>query len=422
MISAVALRARLDAGELTPEAAIRQSLEAVERADGELGAFVATNAQGALASATGQNGPSGPLSGIAIGVKDIIDTADMPTAMGSAIYEGWRPKADAALVMLARRAGASILGKTATTAFAHADPPGTRNPHDPAHTPGGSSSGSAAAVGAGMVPLAFGTQTGGSVIRPASFCGVAAIKPSFRLLPTAGIKCYSISLDTAGLFAATVADAGFALAALTGRDLGAPASPQGLRIGVTRQGFAGEAEPAGQAALDTAIKALERDGATLVDRPDPEPFATAWKLHPVISDGEALRSLAWEWQTQRALIPPKLTEALSTAEAIGPVEFDEARRAGKRARVAAHDFFEGIDAVITFSAPGAAPKGLGSTGDPKFNRLWTLLGVPCVNVPGCLDAQGLPVGVQVVAPFGRDAMALAVASKLEHALSRRVGA
>jgi Asp-tRNA(Asn)/Glu-tRNA(Gln) amidotransferase A subunit family amidase len=419
MISVVALRARLDAGEITSEAAIRQSLEAVEQSDTDIGAFVATNPQGALASAAARQGP---LSGIAVGVKDIIDTADMPTAMGSRIYAGWRPKADASLVMLARRAGASILGKTATTAFAHSDPPGTRNPHDLAHTPGGSSSGSAAAVGAGMVPLAFGTQTGGSVIRPASFCGVAAIKPSFRLLPTVGIKCFSISLDTAGLFAATAADIAFALAALTGRDLSAPASPQGLRIGVTHQEFAGEAEPAANAALATAVKALEQDGATLLERRAPDEFATAWTLHPIIAGGEALRSLAWEWDTQRALMPPMLTEALSASESIQPAEFDEARRAGKRARVAAHDFFEGLDAVITFSAPGAAPKGLASTGDAKFNRLWTLLGLPCVNVPGCRDAQGLPVGVQVVAQFGRDAMALAVATRLEQALSRRMDA
>ncbi|MFI5015127.1 MAG: amidase [Hyphomicrobiales bacterium] len=415
MISAVALRSRLEQGELTAEAAVRRSIEAVERTDPAIRAFVATDAAGALRSAAGR---PGPLSGIAIGVKDIIDTADMPTAMGSPIYAGWRPRADAAIVMLARQAGASILGKTATTAFAQSDAPDTRNPHDHGRTPGGSSSGSAAAVGAGMVPLAFGTQTGGSVIRPASYCGVAAIKPSFRLLPAAGIKCYSISLDTAGLFAATVADVAFALAALTGRDLGRSAAGRPLRIGVTRQDFAGDAEPASQAALEAAIEALDQGGAALIERRDPPEFARAWQLHPIIADGEALRSLAWEWHTHREMIPPKLAKALSAAEGIGLVEFDEARRAGKRARVAAHVFFQDIDAAITFSSPGVAPQGLGSTGEAVFNRLWTLLGVPCVNVPGYRDGNGLPVGVQVVAPFGRDAEALAVAAVLERALSR----
>jgi Asp-tRNA(Asn)/Glu-tRNA(Gln) amidotransferase A subunit family amidase len=415
MMSAVALRARLGRGEITVEGAIRQSLEAIDNLDRDIRAFVALNRAAAPREGAER---LGPLSGIAIGVKDIIDTADMPTEMGSAIYAGWRPRADAALVMLARKAGASIVGKTATTAFAQGDPPATRNPHDHAHTPGGSSSGSAAAVAAGMVPIAFGTQTGGSVIRPASYCGVTAVKPSYRLLPTTGIKCYSISLDTAGLFAATVADAAFALAALTGRDFSLSGKAGAPRIAVTRQGFAGEVDPASEAALKTAIEALERDGAKVVDVQDPPEFATAWRLHPIIGDGEALRSLAWEWETHRALIPPKLTEALSAAEAISPQEFDEARRAGKRARIAAHDFFRDIDAVITFSAPGPAPEGLASTGDAKFNRLWTLLGVPCVNVPGCQDGRGLPVGVQVIAPFGRDDRALAVALRLEAALQR----
>ena len=416
MMSAMALRARLGRGEITLEGAIRQSLEAIDDLDGDIRAFVAVNA-GAARSQGAER--SGPLSGIAIGVKDIIDTADMPTEMGSPIYAGWRPKADAALVMLARKAGARIVGKTATTAFAQGDPARRRAIRMIRRIrPGGSSSGSAAAVAAGMVPLAFGTQTGGSVIRPASYCGVAAIKPSYRLLPTTGIKCYSISLDTAGLFAATVADAAFGLAALTGRDFSLPGEARAPRVGVTRQAFAGEADPASEAALKSAIEALERDGAKIFDIQDPPEFATAWRLHPIIGDGEALRSLAWEWETHRDLIPPRLTEALSAAEAIGPEEFDEARRAGKRARIATHHFFREIDAVITFSAPGPAPKGLASTGDAKFNRLWTLLGVPCVNVPGYLDGRGLPVGVQVIAPFGRDDRALALASRLEAALQR----
>ncbi len=418
MISAVALRARLSKGELDEEAAIRQSLEAIDASDGKVRAFVATDAAGALGCASRR---SGPLSGIAVGVKDIIDTAAMPTAMGSPIYAGWRPKADASLVMLARRAGASIVGKTATTAFAQGDAPDTRNPRDLTRTPGGSSSGSAAAVAAGMVPLAFGTQTGGSVIRPASFCGVAAIKPSYRLLPTVGIKCYSTSLDTAGIFAATVPDTAFALSALTGRSLEEPDAAKASRIAVVRQGFAGEPEPAGEAALKAASLALEASGMSVTDVDDPVEFAAAWTIHPIIGDGEALRSLAWEWETHRALIPPKLTKALNDAERISPAEFDEARRIGKRARLAAHDFFKEVDAVITFSAPGVAPQGLESTGDPKFNRLWTLLGVPCVNVPGYRDGAGLPVGIQVIAPFGRDAIALAVAAKLERALSHRGG-
>jgi Asp-tRNA(Asn)/Glu-tRNA(Gln) amidotransferase A subunit family amidase len=413
MMSLSGLRARIDRGDLTPVASIRLSLEAVARRDPDIAAFVAVNPEAALAAA---GVAQGPLRGIAVGVKDTIDTADMPTAMGSPIYAGWRPKADAAIVMGARLAGASILGKTTASPFAYLDPTDTRNPHDPGHTPGGSSAGSAAAVAAGMVALAIGSQTGGSVIRPASFCGVAAIKPSFRLLPTAGLKPYSISLDTLGLFAAAVADLAFALAALSGRDFAATLSAP--RLGIAWQDFAGPADPAAQTALAKAAQALERAGATLVDRPAPPEFAEAWMQHPTIADVEALHALAWEWHTHRAQMPPKLTAALAAAETVGTARFDDARRAGKRARLAAHDFFSDIDAAITFAAPGAAPAGLGSTGDSRFNRLWTLLGVPCVNVPGCRDAAGLPIGIQVVARFGADATALAVAALLEAALSR----
>src|SRR5215212_12223331 len=182
MISLLDVLRRIDAGEITPQDAIRAAHDAIGRADDEIRAFVHVDASARAAA-------EGPLRGIAVGVKDIVDTADMPTEMGSPLYAGWRPKADAPVVTALRKAGATPIGKTATTAFAFLDPAPTRNPRNTGHTPGGSSSGSAAAVAAGMVPLAIGTQTGGSVIRPVSYCGVAAIKPSFRLIPTVGVKC-----------------------------------------------------------------------------------------------------------------------------------------------------------------------------------------------------------------------------------------
>ena len=195
MISLADLQRRIASGALSADAALAQSQEAITAHDRALGAFVCRDE-----NARAQN--AGPLRGIAVGIKDIIDTADFPTEMGSPIYRGFRPRADAPVVAALKRAGATVVGKTTTTAFAANDPTATFNPHNHAHTPGGSSSGSAAAVGAGMIPLALGTQTGGSVIRPASFCGAAAIKPSYRLLPTVGVKCFSWSLDTVGLFAA----------------------------------------------------------------------------------------------------------------------------------------------------------------------------------------------------------------------------
>ena len=210
MMSLAELQRRIDAGDLSADAAIAQSLEAIGAHDKTIGAFVCRNEAVGAASA-------GPLRGIAVGIKDIIDTADFPTQMGSAIYSGWQPRADAAVVMMLKQVGASIVGKTTTTAFASIDPTATLNPRNPQHTPGGSSSGSAAAVAAGMIPLALGTQTGGSVIRPASYCGVAAIKPSFRLLPTVGVKCYSWTLDTVGMFAAGIKDLAHGLSAMTNR-------------------------------------------------------------------------------------------------------------------------------------------------------------------------------------------------------------
>src|ERR1700731_1997144 len=239
MISLVELQRRIDAGDLSPDAALAQSLAAIDTHEKAIGAFVCRAENPRAAS-------KGPLRGIAVGIKDIIDTAELPAEMGSPIYKGYRPRADAAVVMMLKQAGATIVGKTTTTAFAANDPTATLNPRNHAHTPGGSSSGSAAAVAAGMIPLALGTQTGGSVIRPASFCGVAAIKPSYRLLPTVGVKCFSWTLDTVGLFAAGVSDLAHGLAAMTNRpELLPAATTKAPRIGLVRQEFAGEPDAAG---------------------------------------------------------------------------------------------------------------------------------------------------------------------------------
>src|SRR6202047_800357 len=228
MISLAELQRRIDSGGLSAAAAIAQSVDAIEAHEKAIGAFVCRAENPRAAS-------KGPLRGIAVGIKDIIDTAELPAEMGSPIYKGYRPRADAAVVMMLKQAGATVVGKTTTTAFAANDPTATLNPHNHGHTPGGSSSGSAAAVAAGMIPLALGTQTGGSVIRPASFCGVAAIKPSFNLLPRVGVKCFSWTLDTVGLFAAGVADLAHGLSAMTNRpELVPRGKMQAPRLGLVR--------------------------------------------------------------------------------------------------------------------------------------------------------------------------------------------
>jgi Asp-tRNA(Asn)/Glu-tRNA(Gln) amidotransferase A subunit family amidase len=410
MISLTDLQRRIDSGDLSPDAALAQSLQAIDAHEKTIGAFVCR-------AENPRAGNSGPLRGIAVGIKDIIDTSNLPTEMGSPIYRGFRPRADAAVVMMLKQAGATIVGKTTTTAFAANDPTATLNPRNHAHTPGGSSSGSAAAVAAGMIPLALGTQTGGSVIRPASFCGVAAIKPTYRLLPTVGVKCFSWTLDTVGLFAAGVADLAHGLSAMTKRpELLPAAAVKAPRIGLVRQEFAGAPEAAGAEALKVAAAAAERAGASVRALTLPDIVAEAWRIQPTIQEFEAHQAFAWEYRENYDAMPPKLRGRLDESLDIGPAAYDAARAIAMRARAALAETFEQVDVLLTLAAPGAAPKGLASTGDPRFNRLWTLMGIPCVNIPAYVAEGGLPVGVQVIAGYGDDAKALAAARFVEEAL------
>lgn len=412
MISLAELQRRIDAGDLSTEAAVAQSLEAIRARDKTIGAFVCHVDQVRTANA-------GPLRGIAVGIKDIMDTADFPTEMGSPIYRGFRSRGDAAVVMLLKHVGASIAGKTTTTAFASVDPTPTLNPHNHGHTPGGSSSGSAAAVAAGMIPLALGTQTGGSVIRPASFCGVAAIKPSYRLLPTVGVKCYSWTLDTVGLFAAGVDDVARGLAAMTGRpELLLPSAISTPRIGMVTQDFADAPDASGAEALRIATKAAERAGASVQTLNLPGVIAEAWQAHPVIQEFEAHQALAWEYCENYDAMAPLLRARLDESKHTPPAAYDAAIAVASRARQALETVFDEVDVLLTLSAPGAAPKGLESTGDARYNRLWTLMGVPCVNVPASVAEGNLPVGVQVIARYGADAKALAAARFVEQALKQ----
>ncbi len=410
MISLADQQRRIENGALTPDAALAESLAAIDAQEGTIKAFV-TRAKNPRARA------EGPLRGIAVGIKDIIDTADMPTEMGCpAIYRGNQPRADASIVMLLKQAGATVAGKTTTTAFAANDPTPTLNPRNHGHTPGGSSSGSAAAVGAGMLPLAVGTQTGGSVIRPASFCGVAAIKPSYRLLPPVGVKCFSWTLDTVGLFAAGVEDVAIALAAITKRAellAGAIVSP---RIGVVTQDFAGDPEPIGAEALQIAARAAARAGASVREMKMPEIVAEAWRIHPIVQDFEAHQAFAWEYRENYDAFPPLLRGRLDESRGYTAAQYDSARSVAKKARAALSDVLKDVDVLLALSAPGVPPKGLASTGDPRFNRLWTLMGTPCVNVPAYVADGNLPIGVQVIADFGDDAKALSAARFLERAL------
>jgi len=416
MLSALDLVLRVEAGELTPRAVVDICAEAIAAGESQIGAFAALDLAAARQAAEAPNIAAMPLRGLPVGIKDIFDTADLPTQYGSRVYAGHRPRADAAAVAMVRRAGGLILGKTVTTEFASLVPAGTRNPRDPAHTPGGSSSGSAAAVAAAMLPLALGSQTGGSVIRPAAFCGIAGFKPSYQLIPTVGMKAFSWHLDTVGLFAAGVADVGFAAAAITDRDLrvdrGVPAAP---RFALVRTHSWPQASAAMQAALEAAARAAEKAGATVNELTLPPLLEEAHRLHRTIQDYEAFCALAYEYDHHRGALGQALRVQLDRAAAITAAEYDAARSVAKRARAALGDWMSGHDAILTPSAPGAAPHGLASTGDPVFNRLWTLMGTPCVNVPVLRESE-LPLGLQIVGRFGRDRAALEAALFLETAI------
>jgi Asp-tRNA(Asn)/Glu-tRNA(Gln) amidotransferase A subunit family amidase len=419
MLSALDLARRIEAGELTPRAVVDMCAEAIAARDKEIGAFVVLDLVAARRAAENPKLAATPLRGLPVGFKDIFDTADFPTQYGSPIYAGFQPRADAAAVALTRRAGGIVMGKTATTEFATMVPAVTRNPHNLEHTPGGSSSGSCAAVAAAMLPIAFGSQTAGSVIRPAAFCGIAGFKPSYRLIPTAGVKDVAWHLDTAGVFGAGVADVAYVTAAVTGRDLRVDRSTLAPpRIALVRSHLWPQASAAMQQAVESAARSAAAAGAKVVDLTLPPILEEAYAAQFIIQDYETFRSRAFEYDRHRDRLGKELRESLDAAAAITADTYDAARRTSSRARQVFADTMADYDVILTPSAPGAAPHGLGSTGNPMFNRLWTLMGTPCVNVPGLSEGE-LPLGIQIVGRFGRDRAALEAALFLERAIARK---
>jgi Asp-tRNA(Asn)/Glu-tRNA(Gln) amidotransferase A subunit family amidase len=417
MLSALDLARRVEAGQLTPRSVVEMCAEAIAAREGEVRAFTALDLEQARQAAEDKKFAALPLRGLPVAFKDIYDTADFPTQYGSPIYAGNRPRGDATAVVMTRQAGGIVIGKTVTTEFASLVPSVTRNPHNLEHTPGGSSSGSCASVAAGMVPITFGTQTAGSVVRPASFCGVAGFKPSYRMIPLVGVKDVSWHLDTAGVFGAGVADVAFAAAAVTGRDLrvdGKTLTPP--RIALTRTHLWNEASPAMQKALETTAHAAEAAGAKVSDLTLPPNLEQAYAAQFVVQDYETARSLAFEYDRHRDKIDPRLRDALETGNRISADDYDAARRTASRGRQVLADCMADYDVVLTPSAPGAAPRGFTTTGNAMFNRLWTLMGAPCVNVPGMTD-NGLPLGMQIVGRFGRDRTTLEAALFVERAIA-----
>jgi amidase len=411
-LGAAELAGLLARRELTAERLARACLERIAAREPEVRAFAHLDPERVLAGARAldRGALRGPLHGLPIGVKDIIDTFDYPTEHGSAIYAGNRPASDAACVALARTAGALVLGKTVTTEFATFAPGPTTNPRKPAHTPGGSSSGSAAAVADCMLPLAFGTQTGGSVIRPAAYCGVVGYKPSFDLLPRAGVKAISESLDTVGVFARSVEDAALFVAALSGREaLHVPRALRAPRLGLCLTPQWPAARPETHEFFDDIAGHLSRRGAHVTSLALPQEFDALAALHGTVWDYEIARCLADEYARHRERIGDALRGKLERGRAASADAYDVAQRAVRTCRARLAEALQDCDALVAPAAPGEAPAGLSSTGDSIFNRMWTLLHAPAVCVPVRPGPLGLPLGVQLVGRIGDDARTLACA-------------
>jgi Asp-tRNA(Asn)/Glu-tRNA(Gln) amidotransferase A subunit family amidase len=366
--------------------------------------------------------PLGPLHGVPIGVKDLYDTTDFPTEYGSALWEGYRPKRDAAVVTRLRQAGAVILGKTVSTEYAYYQPNKTRNPHNPAHTPGGSSSGSAAAVAAGMVPAALGSQTNGSVIRPAAFCGVVGYKPTHGTIPRTGAMLLSRTLDTVGVLTQSVADAGLLVQVLAGTDgqdpdarpaptdLAAAASrplPRAPRLAFVQTPAWKYIEPA----TEKLFRTLARDlGAT--EKELPRSFDNSIERHGVVMAVDMATNFLKDYERGRDKLSPALCQQLERGRQVPAAVYRDAIEARETLNRELDPLFDEFDAILTPAAPGPAPV-LATTGNPAFCSLWTYLGTPAVTLPLLQAGNGLPIGVQLIGRRGNDAQLLSLAHTIE---------
>jgi Asp-tRNA(Asn)/Glu-tRNA(Gln) amidotransferase A subunit family amidase len=436
-LSAAEAARRIREGLLTSQELVESCLERIAQVDEKIQAWTfldekhARDQARAADEAKASASAIGPLHGIPVGLKDIIDTADMPTENGTVLHKGRTPREDAAVAKMLRAAGAVILGKTVTTECAYFSPGKTRNPHNPEHTPGGSSSGSAAAVAAGMVPLALGSQTAGSVIRPAAFCGAYGFKPTHGLIPRSGILALSRTLDHVGLFARSVEDLALLLEQLQGYDELDPDTRPRARIAF---GDISLEEPPLEPMFafiktphwertdpDTkeAYAELQETLGKQVEEVELFPSAAeAWDWHRTIMECEMAANLEPLWLAGRDKLSEKLRSLLERGRETKALDYQRAlRRIAPTVESLDELFEQRYDAILTPSALGTAPKGLGSTGDPVFCSIWTLLGMPAITLPLMQGQNGLPLGVQLVGRKGYDARLLRTARWLEKKVS-----
>jgi Asp-tRNA(Asn)/Glu-tRNA(Gln) amidotransferase A subunit family amidase len=429
LLGARAARAAIDSGLLSSEQLVEACFARIDLLEDEIGAWAHIDRETALAQARAADAfrmrglPVGALHGLPIGIKDIIDTADYPTERGTVLHHGRRPDRDATLVSLLKEAGAIILGKTVSTEMAVYAPGKTRNPHNLEHTPGGSSSGSAAAVAAAMAPLAVGTQTNGSVIRPASYCGVYGFKPSFGRISRHGVLEQSPPLDTVGVFArdlddlAMIADVLMRFDAQDAAmspvapprlaDVLAADVPLGLHFVFVRTPAWEQVEPQTKDALREFIDAVNDTREKTIDVIDlPPPFAELYEDHRKVMEGDLARSFADEYRRGKSELSDVLREMIERGQQVSDAEYDAAlaRRADYNALL--DEFFDEYDAILTPATPGPAPAGVEATGSPIMSTIWTFCGTPALSLPVFRSTQGLPFGIQAVGPVDEDARLL----------------
>ena len=426
-LSATAAAGKIRSGEISSEELVRACLHRIEQQEPTVHAWRFLDPELALVQARRCDASEtrSPLHGVPVAVKDQFDTADMPTGYGSPIYEGHRPMADAGSVARLREAGAVILGKTKLTEFALYHPTDTTNPLDPARTPGGSSSGSAAAVADFMVPVATGTQTVGSIIRPASYCGIFGYKPTFGSISRSGVLPLCASLDHVGLFARTVEDLELLTKAITGTHPHHPsirtAQPTGFglrhpddferpRIAFVRTPQWPELDVSIRTRLEKAVTQLGEAGAVVDETSLPAKFGGLVEAQNTILEVELSCALSYEFENYPDRISDLLRGVIEQGNSVEMERYLEALKLAAECRWESVGLFRDHDVLLAPSVRGEAPVGLESTGDPLFCRMWTLLGLPCVSVPGIHGLDGLPLGVQIIGPMYGDGLTLSVAN------------
>jgi Asp-tRNA(Asn)/Glu-tRNA(Gln) amidotransferase A subunit family amidase len=420
-LDATALAIGLGRREIKAEELVQACLERIAEREPQVQAWTYLAGDAALACARelDRGAVRGLLHGLPLGVKDLFDTHDMPTTYGSPIYRDHQPPADASAVALCRQQGAIMLGKTVTTEFATFTPGKTRNPHRLTHTPGGSSSGSAAAVADHMVPLAFASQTAASVIRPAAYCGIVGYKPSFGSINRSGVKPLSDGLDTLGCLARSVDDVALFAAALTGdQSLMQLTMSHNPRIALCQTHEWPHADADTQAAMTEAARSLVQSGLPVRELTLPDLFAQLLKAQSEIMAFDLARSLADERNRHAGLLSAGITSLLENGLAISLQQHHANLQLARTARAMVSAAMGEYEVILAPSTTGEAPATLEQTGNPVFGRVWTLLGLPCVHLPFFQGSTGMPVGLQVIGRFGDDRLVLRTAKWLWHQFAK----